>query len=62
MRPSAGGYRHRRLPERGRHLHRLHDARLPDKFMPFMDEPPGSKMSTNVVASTGGPSLIAVVH
>ena len=27
--PSAAGWRHRRLPQRRRHLHRLHHARLP---------------------------------
>ena len=43
--------RRRRLPERRRHLHRLHDAGFPDKFMPFMDEPPGGKLSTNAVAA-----------
>ena len=45
--------RHRRLPERRRHLHRLHHAGLPDKFMPFMDEPPGGQLSTNVVPAWG---------
>ena len=29
MCPSAAGWRHRRLPQRRRHLHRLHHARLP---------------------------------
>jgi hypothetical protein len=38
--------RRRRVPERRRHLHRLHDAGLPDNSMPFMDEPPGSRVST----------------
>jgi len=28
---------------------------FPDKFMPFMDEPPGAKLSTNVVQLWGGP-------
>jgi len=28
-------------PTSGR-VHRLHDAGLPDKFMPFMNEPPGA--------------------
>ena len=27
---------------------------FPDKFMPFMDEPPGAKLSTNVVSIWGG--------
>jgi hydrogenase small subunit len=27
---------------------------FPDKFMPFMDEPPGAKLSTNVVSLWGG--------
>ena len=27
---------------------------FPDKFMPFMDEPPGSKLSTTVVKAWGG--------
>ncbi len=26
---------------------------FPDKFMPFMDEPPGGKLSTNAVAPYG---------
>jgi hydrogenase small subunit len=26
---------------------------FPDKFMPFMDEPPGGKLSTNAVAVYG---------
>jgi hydrogenase small subunit len=26
---------------------------FPDKFMPFMDEPPGSKLSTTVVTAWG---------
>jgi len=29
---------------------------FPDKFMPFMDEPPGAKMSTNV-AKAWGPAI-----
>ena len=28
---------------------------FPDKFMPFMDEPPGAKLSTTVVQAWGGP-------
>jgi hydrogenase small subunit len=27
---------------------------FPDKFMPFMDEPPGAKLSTTVVSIWGG--------
>jgi hydrogenase small subunit len=27
---------------------------FPDKFMPFMDEPPGGKLSTTVVQAWGG--------
>jgi hydrogenase small subunit len=27
---------------------------FPDKFMPFMDEPPGSKLSTTTSQITGG--------
>ena len=27
---------------------------FPDKFMPFMDEPPGGKLSTTVVSAWGG--------
>jgi hydrogenase small subunit len=38
---------------RRRHLHRLHHARLPDKFMPFMDEPPGAKLSSTAVVMYG---------
>ena len=45
--------RYRRLPQRGRHLHRLHHAGFPDKFMPFMDEPPGAKLSTNIIGTYG---------
>jgi hydrogenase small subunit len=26
---------------------------FPDKFMPFMDEPPGAKLSTNVIGTYG---------
>jgi hydrogenase small subunit len=26
---------------------------FPDKFMPFMDEPPGGKLSTNVIRAWG---------
>ena len=26
---------------------------FPDKFMPFMDEPPGNKLSTNVIRAWG---------
>jgi hydrogenase small subunit len=26
---------------------------FPDKFMPFMDEPPGGRLSTNAVAMYG---------
>ena len=29
---------------------------FPDKFMPFMEEPPGAKLSTTAVARTAGPS------
>jgi hydrogenase small subunit len=28
---------------------------FPDKFMPFMDEPPGGGLSSGVLASTYGP-------
>ena len=45
--------RHRRLSERGRHLHRMHDARFPDKFMPFMDEPPGASFSSATITAYG---------
>ena len=27
---------------------------FPDKFMPFMDEPPGAKLSSKVIAGYGG--------
>jgi hydrogenase small subunit len=30
---------------------------FPDKFMPFMDEPPGSKVSTGITASVYGPMI-----
>ena len=54
QRAQAGlAQRHRRLPQRGRHLHRLHHAGFPDKFMPFMDEPPGSKVSTAASGAYG---------
>ena len=26
---------------------------FPDKFMPFMDEPPGAKLSTNIIGTYG---------
>ena len=42
-----------RVPQRGRHLHRMHDARVPDKFMPFMDEPPGSRVSATASTAYG---------
>ena len=45
--------RHRRLPERRRHLHRLHHAGFPDKFMPFMDEPPGAHLSSTAIGIYG---------
>jgi hypothetical protein len=45
--------RDRRVPERRRHLHRVHDAGFPDKFMPFMDEPPGGRFSTTSVRPYG---------
>jgi len=31
-------------------LHRVHHAWFPDKFMPFMNQPPGSLLSTNAIA------------
>ena len=34
---------------------------FPDKFMPFMDEPPGSILSTGITESTYGP-LVRVVR
>ena len=43
----------RRLPQCRRHLHWLHDAGFPDKFMPFMDEPPGAKVSSMAVGAYG---------
>jgi hydrogenase small subunit len=27
---------------------------FPDKFMPFMDEPPGAKLSSGIISSTYG--------
>jgi hydrogenase small subunit len=27
---------------------------FPDKFMPFMDEPPGARVSTTVISTYGG--------
>jgi hydrogenase small subunit len=30
---------------------------FPDKFMPFMDEPPGSKLSTGITGSGYGPVI-----
>ena len=36
--PIRGGRAASRLPQRGRHLHGVHDAGFPDKYMPFMDE------------------------
>jgi len=45
---------HGRLPDVG-DLHRLHHARFPDKFMPFMNEPPGAIMSSSAVGMYGVP-------
>ena len=45
--------RHRRLPKRRWDLYRMHDARLPDKFMPFMNQPPGSLLSSHAVQTYG---------
>jgi hydrogenase small subunit len=33
---------------------------FPDKFMPFMDEPPGAKLSTKVLGSSYGPAIRAL--
>ena len=30
---------------------------FPDKFMPFMDEPPGSRLSTGVTGMVYGPTI-----
>ena len=46
MSASVVGYRSWRLPQRWGHLYRLHHAGFPDKFMPFMNQPPGSILSS----------------
>jgi hydrogenase small subunit len=46
--------RHRRLPECRGNLHWLYNAGIPDKFMPFMDEPPGARISSTVSNIYGG--------
>jgi hydrogenase small subunit len=33
---------------------------FPDKFMPFMDEPPGSRLSTGITANAYGPVIRAL--
>jgi hydrogenase small subunit len=33
---------------------------FPDKFMPFMDEPPGSRVSTAVTGTLYGPAIRAL--
>jgi hydrogenase small subunit len=30
---------------------------FPDKFMPFMDEPPGAKLSSSVIGTTYGVAI-----
>ena len=56
QRPAARlGQRPRRLPQRRRDLHRLHDARLPDKFMPFMEPDPWGNAAANFQRFTYGP-------
>ena len=45
--------RDRRLPQRRRHLHRVHHARIPRQVQPFMDQPPGSLLSSAAVMTYG---------
>jgi hydrogenase small subunit len=42
-----------RLSKCRRHLHWTHHARFPDKFMPFMDEPPGARILSVLVKPYG---------
>jgi hypothetical protein len=45
--------RRRRLPQRGRHLHRLHHARLPGQVHAVHGAPPGGKVSGTASGAYG---------
>ena len=51
------GERHRRLPERGRHLHRLHDALVPRQVHAVHGQGQLGAVAANVTRFTYGPIL-----